>query len=120
CVFLTIFTLSVVFGKSFSKHVGLVKVDPIRATGDSLAGHLCGLVSTRPLSSVSGLVLDFEGRVFALPRARLFFDIEAYCPGLRCFRCHGHQCQLIFEVWVPTRQSVRPPDLWLSEGGAQP
>ncbi|CAJ1414265.1 unnamed protein product [Effrenium voratum] len=81
CVFLTIFTLSVVFGKSFSKHVGLVKVDPIRATGDSLAGHLCGLVSTRPLSSVSGLVLDFEGRVFALPRARLFFDIEAYCLG---------------------------------------
>ncbi|CAJ1341986.1 unnamed protein product, partial [Effrenium voratum] len=33
------------------------KVDPIRATGDSLAGHLCGLVSTRPLSSVSGFVL---------------------------------------------------------------
>ncbi|CAJ1382598.1 unnamed protein product [Effrenium voratum] len=158
CVFLTIFTLSVVFGKSFPKHVSLVKarfgdtlgygaagnrsrvqrlrradllaaprvaflllfvgrlqVDPIRATGDSLAGHLCGLVSTRPLSSVSGLVLDFEGRVFALPRARLCFDIEAYCPGLRCFRCHGHQCQLIFEVWVPTRQSVRPPDLWPSE-----
>ncbi|CAJ1414267.1 unnamed protein product [Effrenium voratum] len=88
CVFLTIFTLSVVFGKSFSKHVGLVKVDPIRATGDSLAG--------------------------------LFFDIEAYCPGLRCFRCHGHQCQLIFEVWVPTRQSVRPPDLWLSEARTPP
>ncbi|CAJ1335708.1 unnamed protein product, partial [Effrenium voratum] len=92
CVFLTIFTLSVVFGKSFPKHVSLVKarfgdtlgygaagnrsrvqrlrradllVDPIRATGDSLAG-LC-------------------------------FDIGAYCPGLRCFRCHGHQCQLIFE-----------------------
>ncbi|CAJ1448938.1 unnamed protein product [Effrenium voratum] len=97
CVFLTIFTLSVVFGKSFPKHVSLVAagnrsrvqrlrradllaVDPIRATGDSLAGHLCGLVSTRPLSSVSGLVLDFEGRVFALPRARLCFDIEAYCP----------------------------------------
>ncbi|CAJ1335706.1 unnamed protein product, partial [Effrenium voratum] len=85
CVFLTIFTLSVVFGKSFPKHVSLVKarfgdtlgygaagnrsrvqrlrradllaVDPIRATGDSLAGHLCGLVSTRPLSSVSGFVL---------------------------------------------------------------
>ena len=180
CVFLTIFTLSVVFGKSFPKHVGLVKarfgdtlgygaagnrsrvqrrgfrltvfldltcpvprlrradllaaprvaflslfvgrlqVDPIRATGDSLAGHLCGLVSTRPLSSVSGLVLDFEGRVFALPRARLCFDIEAYCPGLRCFRCHGHQCQLIFEVWVPTRQSVRPPDLWPSEARTPP
>ncbi|CAJ1394805.1 unnamed protein product [Effrenium voratum] len=163
CVFLTIFTLSVVFGKSFPKHVGLVKarfgdtlgygaagnrsrvqrlrradlvaaprvaflslfvgrlqVDPIRATGDSLAGHLCGLVSTRPLSSVSGLVLEFEGRVFALPRARLCFDIEAYCPGLRCFRCHGHQCQLIFEVWVPTRQSVRPPDLWLSEARIPP
>ncbi|CAJ1448931.1 unnamed protein product [Effrenium voratum] len=115
CVFLTIFTLSVVFGKSFPKHVSLVAagnrsrvqrrgfrltvfldltcpvprlrradllaVDPIRATGDSLAGHLCGLVSTRPLSSVSGLVLDFEGRVFALPRARLCFDIEAYCLG---------------------------------------
>ncbi|CAJ1394369.1 unnamed protein product [Effrenium voratum] len=65
CVFLTIFTLSVVFGKSFPKHVSLVAagnrsrvqrlrradllaVDPIRATGDSLAG-LC-------------------------------FDIEAYCP----------------------------------------
>ncbi|CAJ1382599.1 unnamed protein product [Effrenium voratum] len=147
CVFLTIFTLSVVFGKSFPKHVSLVKarfgdtlgygaagnrsrvqrlrradllVDPIRATGDSLAGHLCGLVSTRPLSSVSGLVLDFEGRVFALPRARLCFDIEAYCPGLRCFRCHGHQCQLIFEVWVPTRQSVRPPDLWPSEARTPP
>ncbi|CAJ1347163.1 unnamed protein product, partial [Effrenium voratum] len=43
------------------------------------------------------------------------FDIEAYCPDLRCFRCHGHQCQLIFEVWVRTRQSVRPPDLWPSE-----
>ncbi|CAJ1394362.1 unnamed protein product [Effrenium voratum] len=74
CVFLTIFTLSVVFGKSFPKHVSLVAagnrsrvqrlrradllaVDPIRATGDSLAGHLCGLVSTRPLSSVSGFVL---------------------------------------------------------------
>ncbi|CAJ1448925.1 unnamed protein product [Effrenium voratum] len=108
CVFLTIFTLSVVFGKSFPKHVSLVaagnrsrvqrrgfrltvfldltcpvprlrradllaaprfgvaflslfvgrlQVDPIRATGDSLAGHLCGLVSTRPLSSVSGFVL---------------------------------------------------------------
>ncbi|CAJ1413555.1 unnamed protein product [Effrenium voratum] len=128
CVFLTIFTLSVVFGKSFPKHVSLVKarfgdtlgygaagnrsrvqncgfrlrradllaaprvaflslfvgrlqVDPIRATGDSLAGHLCGLASTRPLSSVSGLVLDFEGRVFALPHARLCFDIEAYCLG---------------------------------------
>ncbi|CAJ1448932.1 unnamed protein product [Effrenium voratum] len=66
CVFLTIFTLSVVFGKSFPKHVSLVAagnrsrvqrlrradllaVDPIRATGDSLAG-LC-------------------------------FDIEAYCLG---------------------------------------
>ena len=182
CVFLTIFTLSVVFGKSFPKHVSFVKarfgdvlgsgrqgttdgskqsgfrltvflaltcpvprlrradllaaprfgvaflslfvgrlqVDPIRATGDSLAGHLCGLASTRPLSSVSGLVLDFEGRVFALPRARLCFDIEAYCPGLRCFRCHGHQCQLIFEVWVPTRQSVRPPDLWPSKARTPP
>ncbi|CAJ1448939.1 unnamed protein product [Effrenium voratum] len=171
CVFLTIFTLSVVFGKSFPKHVSLVaagnrsrvqrrgfrltvfldltcpvprlrradllaaprfgvaflslfvgrlQVDPIRATGDSLAGHLCGLVSTRPLSSVSGLVLDFEGRVFALPRARLCFDIEAYCPDLRCFRCHGHQCQLIFEVWVRTRQSVRPPDLWPSEARTPP
>ena len=73
-----------------SLFVGRLQVDPIRATGDSLAGHLCGLVSTRPLSSVSGLALDFEGRVFALPRARLCFDIEAYCPGLRCFRCHGH------------------------------
>ena len=71
-------------------------------------------------SSVSGLVLDFEGRVFALPRARLCFDIEAYCPGLRSFRCHGHQCQLIFEVWVPTRQSVRPPDLWPSEARTPP
>ncbi|CAJ1414266.1 unnamed protein product [Effrenium voratum] len=67
CVFLTIFTLSVVFGKSFSKHVGLVKVDPIRATGDSLAGHLCGLVSTRPLSSVSGFFLTSRhtARAFA-------------------------------------------------------
>ncbi|CAJ1342118.1 unnamed protein product [Effrenium voratum] len=108
CVFLTIFTLSVVFGKSFPKHVGLVKarfgdtlgygaagnrsrvqrlrradllaVDPIRATGDFLAGHLCGLVSTRPLSSVSGFVLTSR-----------------------------------HTVWVPTRQSVRPPDLWPSE-----
>ena len=103
-----------------SLFVGLLQVDPIRATGDSLAGHLCGLVSTRPLSSVSGLVLDFEGRVFALPRARLCFDIEAYCPGLRCFRCHGNQCQLIFEVWVPTCQSVRPPDLWPSEARTPP
>ncbi|CAJ1382590.1 unnamed protein product [Effrenium voratum] len=150
CVFLTIFTLSVVFGKSFPKHVSLVKarfgdtlgygaagnrsrvqrrgfrltvfldltcpvprlrradllaaprvaflllfvgrlqVDPIRATGDSLAGHLCGLVSTRPLSSVSGLVLDFEGRVFALPRARLCFDIEAYCPLIFGLARPGH------------------------------
>ncbi|CAJ1335709.1 unnamed protein product [Effrenium voratum] len=110
CVFLTIFTLSVVFGKSFPKHVSLVKarfgdtlgygaagnrsrvqrlrradllaaprvaflslfvgrlqVDPIRATGDSLAGHLCGLVSTRPLSSVSGFVLTsgHTARAFA-------------------------------------------------------
>ncbi|CAJ1382595.1 unnamed protein product [Effrenium voratum] len=110
CVFLTIFTLSVVFGKSFPKHVSLVKarfgdtlgygaagnrsrvqrlrradllaaprvaflllfvgrlqVDPIRATGDSLAGHLCGLVSTRPLSSVSGFVLTSRhtARAFA-------------------------------------------------------
>ena len=103
-----------------SLFVGRLQVDPIRATGDSLAGHLCGLVSTRPLSSVSGLVLDFEGRVFALPRARLCFDIEAYCPGLRSFRCHGHQCQLIFEVWVPTRQSVRPRDLWPSEARTPP
>ena len=70
------------FGVAFlSLFVGRLQVDPIRATGDSVAGHLCGLVSTRPLSSVSGLVLDFEGRVFALPRARLCFDIEAYCPG---------------------------------------
>ncbi|CAJ1448935.1 unnamed protein product [Effrenium voratum] len=114
CVFLTIFTLSVVFGKSFPKHVSLVaagnrsrvqrlrradllaaprfgvaflslfvgrlQVDPIRATGDSLAGHLCGLVSTRPLSSVSGFVLTSR-----------------------------------HTVWVRTRQSVRPPDLWPSE-----
>ncbi|CAJ1393898.1 unnamed protein product [Effrenium voratum] len=118
CVFLTIFTLSVVFGKSFPKHVSLVaagnrsrvqrrgfrltvfldltcpvprlrradllaaprfgvaflslfvgrlQVDPIRATGDSLAGHLCGLVSTRPLSSVSGFVLTSRhtARTFA-------------------------------------------------------
>ncbi|CAJ1448928.1 unnamed protein product [Effrenium voratum] len=84
CVFLTIFTLSVVFGKSFPKHVSLVAagnrsrvqrlrradllaVDPIRATGDSLAGHLCGLVSTRPLSSVSGFVLTSRhtARTFA-------------------------------------------------------
>ena len=77
-------------------------------------------IGVNSLSSVSGLVLDFEGRVFALPRASLCFDIEAYCPGLRCFRCHGHQCQLIFEVWVPTRQSVRPPDLWPSEARTPP
>ena len=63
---------------------------PLAGGSNSCYWHLCGLVSTRPLSSVSGLVLDFEGRVFALPRARLCFDIEAYCPGLRCFRCHGH------------------------------
>ena len=31
-----------------------------------------------------------------------------------------HQCQLIFEVWVPTRQSVRPPDLWPSEARTPP
>ena len=49
------------FGVAFlSLFVGRLQGDPIRATGDSLAGHLCGLVSTRPLSSVSGLVLDLK------------------------------------------------------------
>ncbi|CAJ1378648.1 unnamed protein product, partial [Effrenium voratum] len=62
------------------RRADLLAVDPIRATGDSLAGHLCGLVSTRPLSSVSGFVLTSR-----------------------------------HTVWVPTRQSVRPPDLWPSE-----
>ncbi|CAJ1341987.1 unnamed protein product, partial [Effrenium voratum] len=51
-----------------SLFVGRLQVDPIRATGDSLAGHLCGLVSTRPLSSVSGFVLTSKhtARAFAV------------------------------------------------------
>ncbi|CAJ1447983.1 unnamed protein product [Effrenium voratum] len=99
CVFLTIFTLSVVFGKSFPKHVSLVKA---RFGSGTLWG-------TGRQGTARGCK-DFDVQIFSL-----CFDIEAYCPGLRCFRCHGHQCQLIFEVWVPTRQSVRPPDLWPSE-----
>ncbi|CAJ1394367.1 unnamed protein product [Effrenium voratum] len=105
CVFLTIFTLSVVFGKSFPKHVSLVAagnrsrvqrlrradllaVDPIRATGDSLAGHLCGLVSTRPLSSVSGFVLTSRHTVWVRTRqsARVSLEIvTSLSQALRTF-----------------------------------
>ena len=41
CVFLTIFTLSVVFGKSFPKHVSLVKArfgSGVRGGREPLAG----------------------------------------------------------------------------------
>ncbi|CAJ1460925.1 unnamed protein product [Effrenium voratum] len=141
CVFLTIFTLSVVFGKSFPKHMSLVKarfgdtlgygaagnrsrvqrrgfrltvfldltcpvprlrradllaaprvaflslfvgrlqVDPIRATGDSLAGHLCGLVSTRPLSSVSGFVLTSRHTVWVPTRQSDLRDSKTFWLG---------------------------------------
>ncbi|CAJ1461929.1 unnamed protein product [Effrenium voratum] len=95
CVFLTIFTLSVVFGKSFPKHVSVVKarfgdtlgsgvagnrsrvqrlrradllaVDPIRATGDSLAG-LCFDIEAYCLGPNSPICQDFrDSKTFCTP-----------------------------------------------------
>ncbi|CAJ1448927.1 unnamed protein product [Effrenium voratum] len=118
CVFLTIFTLSVVFGKSFPKHVSLVAagnrsrvqrlrradllaVDPIRATGDSLAGHLCGLVSTRPLSSVSGFVLTSRHT------ARVSLEIvTSLSQALRTFELPCHEATSFHQDVWPGSQSA--------------
>ena len=42
CVILTIFTLSVVFGKSFPKHVSLVKARVGDVLGSGRQGTACG------------------------------------------------------------------------------
>ncbi|CAJ1429720.1 unnamed protein product [Effrenium voratum] len=75
CVFLTIFTLSVVFGKSFPKHVSLVKA---RFGSGTLWG-------TGRQGTARGCK-DFDVQIFSwiqfvlLGTLWLCFDIEAYCP----------------------------------------
>ncbi|CAJ1412344.1 unnamed protein product, partial [Effrenium voratum] len=125
CVFLMIFTLSVVFGKSFPKHVSLVKARFGDVLGSGGREPLAGAKTSTCRSSRSAALWSCLFVTFCWPLAggsnscywglcgwapvrigvnsafeqcfRLCFDIEAYCPDLRCFRCHGHQCQLIFE-----------------------
>ncbi|CAJ1438462.1 unnamed protein product [Effrenium voratum] len=60
---LTIFTLSVVFGKSFPKHVSLVKARFGDVLGSGRQGTARGCK-------------DFDVQIFSL-----CFDIEAYCLG---------------------------------------
>ncbi|CAJ1366720.1 unnamed protein product [Effrenium voratum] len=115
CVFLTIFTLSVVFGKSLPKHVSLVKARFGDTLGSGAAGNRLRVQRLRRadlLAAASCLFVTFcwplaggsnscywglfswapvrIGVNSAFEQCfRLCFDIEAYCPGLRCFRCHG-------------------------------
>ncbi|CAJ1447985.1 unnamed protein product [Effrenium voratum] len=74
CVFLTIFTLSVVFGKSFPKHVSLVKA---RFGSGTLWG-------TGRQGTARGCK-DFDVQIFSL-----CFDIEAYCPLIFGLARPGH------------------------------
>ncbi|CAJ1447982.1 unnamed protein product [Effrenium voratum] len=93
CVFLTIFTLSVVFGKSFPKHVSLVKA---RFGSGTLWG-------TGRQGTARGCK-DFDVQIFSWIQ---FVLLGTLWLGFVLTSRHT--------VWVPTRQSVRPPDLWPSE-----
>ncbi|CAJ1436879.1 unnamed protein product [Effrenium voratum] len=83
CVFLTIFTLSVVFGKSFPKHVSLVKA----RFGDTL-GYGAGTARG---------CKDFDVQIFS--QWIQFVLLGTLWLGF--VLTSGHT------VWVPTRQSVR-------------
>ncbi|CAJ1388442.1 unnamed protein product [Effrenium voratum] len=91
CVFLMIFTLSVVFGKSFPKHVSLVKARFGDVLGSGGREPLAGAKTSTCRSSRSGSNSCYWGLCGWAPVRigvnsafeqcfRLCFDIEAYCP----------------------------------------
>ncbi|CAJ1443636.1 unnamed protein product [Effrenium voratum] len=92
CVFLTIFTLSVVFGKSFPKHMSLVKARFGDTLGYGAAGNRSRVQRLRRADLLAAprvaFLSLFVGRLQVDPiratgdsLAGLCFDIEAYCLG---------------------------------------
>ncbi|CAJ1436880.1 unnamed protein product [Effrenium voratum] len=98
CVFLTIFTLSVVFGKSFPKHVSLVKArfGDTLGYGAGTARGCKGVVSDSQFFLTSrALCPDFDVQIFSQRRELPF------CHFLLA-ACRWIQFVLLGTLWLGT------------------
>ena len=101
CVFLTIFTLSVVFGKSFPKHVSLVKArfgDVLGSGGrEPLAGAKAWFQTHSFFLTSRALCPDFDVQIFSQRRA---LELP-FCHFLLA-ACRWIQFVLLGTLWLGT------------------